>query len=405
MIKEAIVKIVNKEDLTYAEAYEVMNEIMNGDTTPTQNAAFLAALSTKSAKAETTDEIAGCAAAMRDHATKVETGMDVFEIVGTGGDNAHSFNISTTSALVAAAGGMKVAKHGNRAASSSSGTADCLEALGVNINQSPERCVELLNEAGMCFFFAQKYHTSMKYVGAIRRELGFRTVFNILGPLTNPSSPKMQLLGVYDAYLVEPLAQVLISLGVKRGMVVYGTDKLDEISLSAPTKICEIKDGWYKSYTIKPEDFGFERCTKDDLKGGTPAENAQITRDLLGGAKRGYKLMIKVFHNRAAQWLFSLLHPWMAYRFGLGWSNSNRRKHKPYHFRGAEEPLYRFAEAAARDRHVDYFVFGHYHDAVDLTLPGGERLFVLKDWMDGGMPCGVFNGSSFELRCPASPAE
>ncbi len=279
MIKEAIVKIVNKEDLTYAEAYEVMNEIMNGDTTPTQNAAFLAALSTKSAKAETTDEIAGCAAAMRDHATKVETGMDVFEIVGTGGDNAHSFNISTTSALVAAAGGMKVAKHGNRAASSSSGTADCLEALGVNINQSPERCVELLNEAGMCFFFAQKYHTSMKYVGAIRRELGFRTVFNILGPLTNPSSPKMQLLGVYDAYLVEPLAQVLISLGVKRGMVVYGTDKLDEISLSAPTKICEIKDGWYKSYTIKPEDFGFERCTKDDLKGGAPEENAQITRD------------------------------------------------------------------------------------------------------------------------------
>ena len=288
MIKEAIVKIVNKEDLTYAEAYDVMNEIMNGDTSPTQNAAFLAALSTKSAKAETTDEIAGCAAAMRDHATKVETGMDVFEIVGTGGDNAKSFNISTTSALVAAAGGMKVAKHGNRAASSNSGTADCLEALGVNISQSPERCVELLGEVGMCFFFAQKYHSSMKYVGAIRRELGFRTVFNILGPLTNPSSPSMQLLGVYDAYLVEPLAQVLISLGVKRGMVVYGTDKLDEISLSAPTKVCELKDGWFKSYTIKPEDFGFERCTKDDLKGGTPEENAQITRDILAG-RQGHK--------------------------------------------------------------------------------------------------------------------
>ena len=302
MIKEAIVKIVNKEDLTYAEAYEVMNEIMNGDTTPTQNAAFLAALSTKSAKAETTDEIAGCAAAMRDHATKVETGMDVFEIVGTGGDNAHSFNISTTSALVAAAGGMKVAKHGNRAASSSSGTADCLEALGVNINQSPERCVELLNEAGMCFFFAQKYHTSMKYVGAIRRELGFRTVFNILGPLTNPSSPKMQLLGVYDAYLVEPLAQVLISLGVKRGMVVYGTDKLDEISLSAPTKICEIKDGWYKSYTIKPEDFGFERCIKDDLKGGTPEENAQITRDILSGVQ-GHKRNAVLLNAGAALYI------------------------------------------------------------------------------------------------------
>ena len=288
MIKEAIEKIVNKEDLTYDEAYAVMNEIMSGETSPTQNAAFLASLSTKSAKAETTDEIAGCAAAMRDHATKVETGMDVFEIVGTGGDNAQSFNISTTSALVAAAGGMKVTKHGNRAASSKCGTADCLEALGVNIQQSPARCVELLNEVGMCFLFAQKYHSSMKYVGPIRKELGVRTVFNILGPLTNPASPSMQLLGVYDEYLVEPLAQVLVSLGIKRGMVVYGMDKLDEISLSAPTKICEIKDGWYKTYTITPEDFGFERCTKDDLKGGDPAENAKITLAILNGEK-GHK--------------------------------------------------------------------------------------------------------------------
>ncbi len=285
MIKEAIVKIVNKEDLTYDEAYSVMNEIMSGETTPTQNAAFLASLSTKSAKAETTDEIAGCAAAMRDHAVKVTTGMDVFEIVGTGGDGAHSFNISTTSALVAAAGGMKVAKHGNRAASSKCGTADCLEALGVNIDQSPEKCVELLQKAGMCFFFAQKYHTSMKYVGAIRKELGFRTVFNILGPLTNPGSPKMQLLGVYDEYLVEPLAQVLISLGVERGMVVYGQDKLDEISMSAPTTVCEFKDGWFKSYVIAPEDFGLERCTKENLVGGTPEENAQITRAILQGEK------------------------------------------------------------------------------------------------------------------------
>ena len=264
MIKEAIVKIVSKEDLTYDEAYTVMNEIMNGETTPTQNAAFLAALSTKSAKAETTDEIAGCAAAMRDHATKVETGMDVLEIVGTGGDNA--------------------------------------EALGVNINQSPERCVELLNEVGMCFFFAQKYHTSMKYVGAIRRELGFRTVFNILGPLTNPASPSMQLLGVYDEYLVEPLAQVLISLGIKRGMVVYGQDKLDEISLSSPTKVCEIKDGWFKSYVIKPEDFGFERCSKDDLKGGSPQENAQITRDILAG-KQGHKRNAVLLNAGAALYI------------------------------------------------------------------------------------------------------
>ena len=288
MIKEAIVKIVNKQDLTYDEAYTVMNEIMSGETTPTQNAAFLASLSTKSARAETTSEIAGCAAAMRDHATKVDTDLDLFEIVGTGGDNAHSFNISTTSALIAAAGGVKVAKHGNRAASSACGTADCLEALGVNIEQSPDKCRELLNDVGICFFFAQKYHTSMKYVGAIRRELGFRTVFNILGPLTNPGSPKMQLLGVYDDYLVEPLAQVLIELGIKRGMVVYGTDKLDEISLSAPTRICEIKDGWYKTYTITPEQFGFERCTKEDLKGGTPQENAQIVRRILEGEK-GHK--------------------------------------------------------------------------------------------------------------------
>ena len=294
MIKDAIVKIVSKEDLTYEEAYTVMNEIMSGETTATQNAAFLAALSTKSARAETTDEIAGCAAAMRAHATRVDTGMDVFEIVGTGGDNAHSFNISTTSALVAAAAGMKVAKHGNRAASSLCGTADCLEALGVNIQQSPARCLQLLEEVGMCFFFAQKYHTSMKYVGSIRKELGFRTVFNILGPLTNPGTPSMQLLGVYDDYLVEPLAQVLINLGIRRGMVVYGQDKLDEISMSAPTTICEIRDGWYKSSVIKPEDFGFLRCTREDLRGGTPDENARITLAILNGekgAKRNAVLM------------------------------------------------------------------------------------------------------------------
>lgn len=302
MIKEAIVKIVNKQDLTYEEAYTVMNEIMSGETTPTQNAAFLAALSTKSAKAETTDEIAGCAAAMRDHAVKVQTDMELFEIVGTGGDGAHSFNISTTSALVAAAGGVKVAKHGNRAASSQCGTADCLEALGVNIQQSPARCKELLDEVGICFFFAQKYHTSMKYVGAIRKELGFRTVFNILGPLTNPGSPKMQLLGVYDEYLVEPLAQVLINLGVKRGMVVYGQDKLDEFSMSAPTTVCEFKDGWFKTYTVKPEDFGFARCTKADLVGGTPAENAAITRAILNG-EQGHKRNAVLMNAGAALYI------------------------------------------------------------------------------------------------------
>ena len=285
MIREAIIKIVNKEDLSFDEAYTVVNEIMNGETTPTQNAAFLAALSTKSAKAETTGEIAGCAKAMREHATPVDTEFDLFEIVGTGGDNAGSFNISTTSAIVAAAGGMKVSKHGNRAASSKCGTADCLEALGVNIEEDPVKCRELLEKVGICFFFAQKYHTSMKYVGAIRKELGFRTVFNILGPLTNPAHPKRQLLGVYDEYLIEPLAKVLMELGVKRGMVVYGMDKLDEISLSAPTKVCEIKDGSLHTYEIKPEDFGLSRCKKDDLAGGDPKENAAITLSILNGEK------------------------------------------------------------------------------------------------------------------------
>ena len=303
MIKEAITKIVNKQDLSYDEAYTVMNEIMSGETTPTQNAAFLSALSTKSAKAETKDEIAGCAAAMRDHAIRVDTGMDIFEIVGTGGDNAQSFNISTTSAIIAAAGGMKVAKHGNRAASSKCGTADCLEALGVNIQQEPEKCIELLNEVGMCFFFAQKYHTSMKYVGPIRKELGFRTVFNILGPLTNPGKPQMQLLGVYDEYLVQPLAQVLSELGVERGMVVYGQDKLDEISLSSPTTICEIKDGWYKTRVISPEDFGFEKCTKEDLKGGDPSENAEITRKILSGEEKGPKRNATLLNAGAALYI------------------------------------------------------------------------------------------------------
>lgn len=217
MIKEAIVKIVSKEDLTYDEAYAVMNEIMSGETTATQNAAFLAALSTKSTKAETIDEIAGCAAAMRDHATKVDTGMDIVEIVGTGGDGAQSFNI--------------------------------------------------------------------------------------LGPLTNPASPKTQLLGVYDEYLVAPLAQVLISLGVTRGMVVYGQDKLDEISLSAPTSVCEIKDGWYRAYTLQPEDFGFARCEKADLVGGSPAENAAITKAILSGQEKGHKRNAVLLNAGAALYL------------------------------------------------------------------------------------------------------
>lgn len=288
MIKEAIEKIVNKEDLTYDEAYAVMNEIMDGATSQTQNAAFLAALSTKSTKAETIDEISGCANAMREHATPVpHPGMEVLEIVGTGGDKAKSFNISSTSAMVIAAGGVKVAKHGNRAASSASGAADVLEALGINIQEDPELCLKLLNEAGVCFMFAQKYHTSMKYVGAIRKELGIRTVFNILGPLTNPAKPEYYVLGVYDEYLVEPIAKVLNNMGVKRAMVVFGEDVLDEISPSAPTKVCELKDGFYNTYEIKPEDFGLTRGAKAEIVGGTPEQNADIILDILDGKERG----------------------------------------------------------------------------------------------------------------------
>ena len=271
MIKEAIIKIVNKGDLTFEEARTVMNEIMSGQTTPTQNAAFLAALSTKSTKAETIDEITGCAVAMRDHATPVaHEGMEVLEIVGTGGDNARTFNISTTSAMIAAAAGIKVAKHGNRAASSDSGAADCLEALGVNIRQSPDLCRKLLKEVGVCFMFAQEYHSSMKYVGAIRRELGFRTVFNILGPLTNPAKPDFFMLGVYDEYLCEPVAKV-------------------EVSPSCETAVCELRDGFYRTIVIRPEDFGMVRGAKEEIVGGTPAENAELTRAILRGEVTGTK--------------------------------------------------------------------------------------------------------------------
>ncbi len=295
MIEEAIKKIVNKEDLTYHEAYTVMNEIMNAKTTMVQNAAFLAALSTKTSKAETIDEITGCAMAMREHALPIQVNEEeIVEIVGTGGDHSHSFNVSTTAAIVCAAGGLKIAKHGNRAASSQCGTADCLEALGVEIQESPELVQTLLDKVGISFLFAQKYHTSMKYVAPIRKELGIRTVFNILGPLTNPLHPTIQLLGVYDAYLVEPLAKVLMQLGVKRGMVVYGMDSLDEISISAPTLVCEFQNGWYKTYTITPEQFGFTRAKKEDILGGSKEVNANITRSILNkdlGPKRDIVLL------------------------------------------------------------------------------------------------------------------
>lgn len=286
MIKEAIIKLSGKEDLTYQEAEQVMNEIMEGQASPVQMSAYLTALSLKG---ETIDEITASAAGMRSHCIKLLHDMDVLEIVGTGGDGSNSFNISTTASLVISAAGIPVAKHGNRAASSRSGAADVLEALGVNISLTPEQSASLLKDSKICFLFAQNYHIAMKYVAPIRRELGIRTVFNILGPLSNPAGANMELMGVYDESLVEPLAQVMAKLGVRRGMVVFGQDKLDEISMSAPTSVCEIKDGWFQSYEISPEQFGYKRCKREDLTGGTPKENAAITRSILDGSLTGPK--------------------------------------------------------------------------------------------------------------------
>ncbi len=280
MIKEAIIKLTNKENLSYEEAKAVMNEIMSGEASDVQKSAYLTALTMKG---ETIDEITGSAEEMRNHAVQLSHEGDVLEIVGTGGDKSDSFNISTTASLVIASAGVPVAKHGNRAASSKSGAADVLESLGVNITISPRKSAELLQNIGICFLFAQSYHTAMKYVGPIRKELGIRTIFNILGPLANPASANLQVMGVYDESLVEPLAKVLSNLGVKRALVVYGQDRLDEISASAETSVCEVKDGTFKSYTISPEQFGLTRCKKEELTGGTPDENAAITKAVLAG--------------------------------------------------------------------------------------------------------------------------
>ena len=282
MIKEAIIRLSRHEDLPFAMAEAVMNEIMNGEASEVQMSAYLTALSLKG---ETIDEITASAAGMRRHCIKLLHDMNVLEIVGTGGDGANSFNISTTASLVISAAGVPVAKHGNRAASSRCGAADVLEALGVNITLPPEKSAALLSEIGLCVLFAQNYHIAMKYVAPVRRELGIRTIFNILGPLANPAGANMEIMGVYDEALVEPLARVMANLGVKSGMVVFGQDGLDEISLSAPTSVCEVRDGAFRSYVITPEDFGFSRCSKDDLQGGTPEENAFITRSILGGEK------------------------------------------------------------------------------------------------------------------------
>lgn len=282
MIKEAIIALGNKENLSYETARTVMDEIMGGETNEIQMSAYLTALAMKG---ETIDEITGSAEGMRAHCIKLLHDMDVLEIVGTGGDKSNSFNISTTAAIVISAGGVPVAKHGNRAASSRSGAADVLEALGVKITIPPEKSAEILKKINICFLFAQNYHIAMKYVAPVRKALGIRTVFNILGPLTNPAGANMQVMGVYDEALVEPLARVLSNLGVKNAMVVFGQDVLDEISLSAPTTVCEVKDGQYKTYCIEPEQFGYEKCSKEELVGGTPEENAAITRAVLDGEK------------------------------------------------------------------------------------------------------------------------
>ena len=282
MMKDSVLKVATKENLSYEEMRQSMDEIMSGQATQVQVASFLTALSLKR---ETIEEITAAAEEMRRHAVHLEHEMDVLEIVGTGGDKSNSFNISTTSAFVISAAGIPVAKHGNRAASSKSGAADVLEALGVNLMIDEVKSKKILEKIGMCFLFAQKYHPAMRYVGPVRKELGIRTIFNILGPLTNPAGANMQLLGVYSEDLLEPMAKALANLGVQRGMVVYGKDGLDEISVSAPTAVCEIQDGQLTTYEITPEEFGLERCQKEDLAGGTAEDNAQITKAILSGEK------------------------------------------------------------------------------------------------------------------------
>ena len=282
MIAEALKLVSARQNLTPAQAGAVMDEMMTGQASPVLMAAFLAALATKG---ETVEEISALADGMRRHCIRFPHTEPVFEIVGTGGDGANSFNISTTSAFVIAAAGVAVAKHGNRAASSKSGAADVLEALGANISLSPEQNTAVLKKTNICFLFAQRYHSSMRFVGPVRKELGIRTVFNILGPLTNPAFAEEQILGVYSADLVEPLAKVLMNLGVKQGLSVYGTAGLDEISAAGETRICDFGPAGIKNYSIKPEDFGLAECTREDLRGGDPAYNARITRDVLNGKK------------------------------------------------------------------------------------------------------------------------
>lgn len=282
MIKEAIHEVVNGKDLDYQMANNAMLEIMEGKATNAQIGGFLTALRLKG---ETVDEIAACAAAMRKKCIPVDhRNPDVLEIVGTGGDEANTFNISTTASFVVAANGVTVAKHGNRSVSSKCGAADCLESLGAKLELGAAQNEKMLNDIGLCFMYAPVYHASMKYAAPVRKELGVRTIFNILGPLSNPAAADIQLMGVYDKALIRPMAEVLAKLGVKKGAVVYG-DGLDEITVCGKTTVCEIDNGNFNEYIIDPKEYNIEYAKMPELVGGAGPENAQITKKVLTGKK------------------------------------------------------------------------------------------------------------------------
>ncbi len=282
MIQEAIYQIINKNNLSLGETKMVMEEIMEGRASNAQIGSFLTAMRMKG---ETIEEITACAAVMREKCTKLRPEFDVLDIVGTGGDEANTFNISTVSSLIVSAGGVPVAKHGNRSVSSKCGSADLLEALGINITLTADQSAEILKKIGICFMFAPTYHASMKYAAPVRKELAVRTIFNILGPLSNPAGANMQLLGVYDENLVEPLARVLANLGVKRAMVVHGHDGLDEVTLCDTTTICEVNNGRLNSFFLSPEQLGLKKCEAKELVGGDPRENARIAVDILNDSQ------------------------------------------------------------------------------------------------------------------------
>ncbi|MEQ8236396.1 MAG: anthranilate phosphoribosyltransferase [Syntrophomonadaceae bacterium] len=300
MIQRAIKEVLSGNDLDLETTKAVMRQMMEGTATPAQMGALLAGLRMKG---ETVEEITACAEVMREKGLKIKPVRNVIDIVGTGGDGTNTFNISTTSAFVVAAGGVPVAKHGNRGVSSKSGAADVLEKLGINLNLTPEQSEKILEQSNICFMFAQIYHASMKHAAPVRREMGVRTIFNVLGPLSNPAGATMQLMGVYDRKLVEPLAQVLANLGVVRGVAVSGSDGMDEVTLTGPTHVCEIRFGELTSYDITPEQFGFSRCRLEDLMGGTPEENAQITMDILNGRERGPKREVVILNAALALYL------------------------------------------------------------------------------------------------------